>query len=136
MRRTSRWVSSTLTASMADSGKALAATSATGMVSSAASSACSPPACTATVSTTGTPSSADSFAVSMTMPRFLATSTMFSASMTGRPRRLISRTRRRFRRRLTALTTQTMASGARSSWRRPATTSRVIASSGVVADRL
>ena len=135
MRRTSRWVSCTGTKSIAASERATAG-SVCGSASSALTSAVSPPLRTATVSTTGMPSSCASLSVSITMLRRLATSTMFSASTIGRPSRLISSTSRRFSRKLVASTTHTMLSGAASPARSPATTSRVIASSGVVADRL
>ena len=111
MRRTSFWVSSTDTASMADSGLA-ERLGASGIRSSARSSDFSPPLCTATVSTTGMPSSTASLSASILMPRLWATSTMFSASTIGRPSRCTSSTSRRFRRKVVALTTQTMASGA------------------------
>ena len=74
-----------------------------------------PSACTATVSTTGQPSSArEPVDVDRAGPRARATSAMLSATISGRPSCFSSSTRRRFMRRLVASTTATIASGAAS----------------------
>ncbi len=101
-----------------------------------ASSDSAPPDFTATVSTTGTPSSCSSFFTSMRMPRLRATSARFSATSIGRPRRRASMTMRSVRRRLVASVTQTSRSGGASPARLPLTTSRVTVSSALVALRL
>ena len=96
---------------------------------------CPPPA-TATVSTTGTPSSRSSLSRSRRKPRSRARSLMLSATIIGTPRSRNSSTSRRLRRRLVASTTQTTNSGAASPASRPSRKSRVIASSSVVGVRL
>ena len=136
MRRTSRCNSAELCAA-ADT---VAAGEATAILSSWVCScvinwAC--PSClTATVSTTGQPSSRDSPATSMARPCARATSAIFSATISGLPRRLSSSTRRRFMRKLVASTTATMASGAASPSLRPSITSSITCSSGVAGVRL
>ena len=129
--------------SSADEGASSDATraSARGSVSprwaaSSASRPAWPSLFTATVSTTGQPSSAESLPTSICRPSLRATSAMFRATRSGRSRRFSSSTRRRFMRRLVASTTATMASGAASPCRRPSITSRVICSSGVAGVRL
>ena len=102
----------------------------------AAVSDSAPPCLTATVSTTGTPSSASSFFTSMWMPRLRATSVRLSATSIGRRRRRASITRRSVRRRLVASVTHTSRSGGASPARLPVTTSRVTVSSALVALRL
>ena len=139
MRRTSRCSSAVPGAGMAAAGSAAGAEAAPNCSAcrsiSARSAAC--PLCrTATVSTTGTPSSADSLATSICKPRERATSAMFSDTIIGRPSAFSSSTSRRFMRRFVASTTATMASGADSPSRRPNTTSRVTSSSGVSGVRL
>ena len=82
--------------------------------SSRSSSARAPSRRTATVSTTGKPSSRCSTSTSMAMPRRRAASIMLSATITGRPSARSSSAKRRCRRRLVASTTQTSRSGAAS----------------------
>ena len=67
------------------------------------SSSLAPPRLTATVLTTGIPSSCCNAATSMVIPRLMARSVMFSASIIGSPRRLTSSTRRRLSLRLVAV---------------------------------
>ena len=78
----------------------------------------------------------DSAALSRRKPRARARSDMFRATTMGRPSRFSSSTRRRFRRRFVASTTQTIRSGGCSEAWRPRTMSRVMASSRVVGCRL
>jgi hypothetical protein len=89
-----------------------------------------PPRRTATELTTGTPSSAASLVMSISMPRLRAMSIMLSASTTGRPTCLSSSASRSARRRLEASPTQMIRSGAVSVFNLPSTASRVISSSG------
>ena len=79
-----------------------------------ATSARAPCRRTATVSTTGTPSSRSSAWRSMSMPRRAAASDMFRATIIGVPICRTSSTKRRCRRRLVASTTHTTTSGAAS----------------------
>ena len=91
---------------------------------------------TATVSTTGQPSSACRRATSICRPLARATSAIFSATTKGRPRALSSSTKRKFMRILVASTTATSTSGSASPTRAPSSTSRMTCSSGVAGVRL
>ncbi len=137
MRRTSRCrASGDEGGGSSASGGGAAATRAASSVSSLATSAACPLRLTATVSTTGSPSSSERRATSIASPLDLATSAMLSATRMGRPRRFSSSTSRRFMRRLVASTTATMRSGAASSRRFPAIASAITCSSGVAGARL
>ncbi|MDR6128491.1 pectin methylesterase-like acyl-CoA thioesterase [Sphingomonas sp. SORGH_AS438] len=91
---------------------------------------------TATVGTTGTPSSRASTAGSSTSPSRSARSTILSATTTGRPSAISCRAKRRWLSRLAASITTIIASGTRSKLDRPVTTSRVTRSSGEEGSRL
>ena len=119
-----------------DAGAAAGSCDLTSHSSIVASSASAPPERTATVSTTGTPSSCSRRARSIRMPRLRATSARFSATSIGLPRRRASITMRSVRRRLVASVTHTSRSGGASPARLPLTTSRVTVSSALVAFRL
>ena len=137
MRCTSHWVS--MTSSMPGGSavtRGVRPISGGLKASSAVTNAAAPPPRTPTVGNTGTPNAALSLATSTRMPRRSAMSVMFSATITGRPRRCASSTRRRFRRSLVASTTHTSKSGNGSPARRPVTMSRVISSSRLKAFRL
>ena len=101
------------------------------IVSISARSSRVPPVRIATAGTTGMPSSAESCATSMSMPRWRARSNMLSTSTIGRPTRLSSSARRMVRRMLVASATHRITFGGRSFSMRPSTMSRVIASSGL-----
>ena len=90
-----------------------------------------PPRRTATEVTTGAPSSFDSLTRSMSMPRRRAISIILSTSISGRPTRLSSITRRSATRKLVASATHSSRSGTASLASLPSTMSRVISSSGL-----
>jgi hypothetical protein len=91
---------------------------------------------TATVATTGTPSSAASFCGSSVRPSRSARSNMLSATTTGSPKAISWSAKRRWLSRLDASSTTTSASGSRSPVCVPVTTSRVTRSSGLEGSRL
>ncbi len=90
-----------------------------------------PPLRTAIDVTTGMPNLSESWATSTVTPRRLAMSNMLSNSISGRPVRLSSSSRRMVSRRLVESATQSTRSGTASPAVRPSTTSRVISSSGL-----
>ena len=103
---------------------------------SAAISGSSPRLRTATVATTGTPNSSESFSASSSNPSREARSTILSANTVGSPCPISSSAKRRWLSRLPASTTTINASGRLCPSNRPRTTSRVTASSRLSGSRL